>query len=406
MIILVLNCGSSSIKYQLLSMENGSSNNILAKGIVERIGQPEGILVHKPTDKTAFRQQQVYPDHTVGVDAILAALVDPTHGVISGINQIDAVGHRVAHGGEYFSESVLLDEQAKANIAKCSELAPLHNPAHLEGIAAIEKILPSVPQVAAFDTSFHQTIPEKAYFYAVPYELYEKYKVRRYGFHGTSHRFVAQKACAMTGLDFNTSKIITCHMGNGVSITAINGGKSVDTSMGFTPLEGLMMGTRSGDVDAGLITYLQDEKKMTPIEVSNLLNKESGLLGISGISSDMRDLWEASEKGNKRAQLAIDMFIYRVAKYIGAYTASMNGVDMVVYTGGIGENDWGVREGVSNYLGYLGAELDCAANDKERNDKILNTPASKIKLVMASTDEELVIATDTMHIVQKIKEKK
>ena len=278
----------------------------------------------------------------------------------------------------------------------------MHNPANLLGIEAMEKLLPKIPQVAVFDTSFHQTIPEKAYFYALPYDYYEKYRIRRYGFHGTSHQYVARKACQMTGLDFNTAKLITCHMGNGSSVTAINGGKSVDTSMGFTPLEGLMMGTRCGDVDAGVITFIQEKENMDAKAVNNFLNKECGLYGISGASSDMRDLWIEKGKGNKRAELALDMFIYRVIKDVGADAAAMNGVDAVIFTGGIGENDWGVREQVSLSLGYMGAELDAEANDGERNDKIISKPTSKVKLVIASTNEELVIATDTMNIVNKL----
>lgn len=403
MIVLVLNCGSSSIKYQLLNMESESKNTLLAKGIVERIGLPEGLISHRPTGKDKFEIKRPFANHTEGINTLLEVLVSPEHGVIKSVNEIEAVGHRVAHGGEYFSSSALIDAKAKSEIIALFDLAPLHNPANMLGIEAMEKLLPSVPQVAVFDTSFHQTMPEKAYFYALPYSYYEKYRIRRYGFHGTSHQFVARKACEMTGLDFNTAKIITCHMGNGSSVTAINGGKSVDTSMGFTPLEGVMMGTRSGDIDAGAVTFIQEKENMDAKTMNNFLNKECGLWGISGASSDMRDLWMEAEKDNKRAQLALDMFIYRVLKYVGAYAAAMNGVDMVVFTGGIGENDWDVRKGVSLNLGYLGAELNVEANDKERNDKIISTPNSKIKLVIASTNEELVIATDTMNIVNSLK---
>jgi acetate kinase len=399
--VLVLNCGSSSIKYQLLSI-SGNSKDVLAKGIVERVGLPEGFLNHKPAGRDAFRLSRAFPDHVDGINAILNALTDPQHGVITEIHQIDAVGHRVAHGGEYFSGSVVVDEQTKANIEKCSELAPLHNPANLKGIVSMEKLLPDTPQVAVFDTSFHQTIPEKAYLYGVPYEYYQEYRIRRYGFHGTSHRFVAEKACKLADLDINSSRIVTCHMGNGVSVTAIENGKSIDTSMGFTPLEGSIMGTRSGDIDAGIVTYLQEKKNLSPSEINNFLNKECGLFGISGVSSDMRDLWiKYEQEGNRRAKLAIDIFIYKIAKYIGAYAVAMKGLDMVVYTGGIGENDWNVRLGISGYLGFLGAEIDEPVNRNLRTDKVISTPESKIKLVLAETDEELVIATDTVNIITK-----
>jgi acetate kinase len=399
--VLVLNCGSSSIKYQLLSI-SGDNKDVLAKGIVERVGFPEGILTHKPAGKDSFNLNRAFPDHVDGINAILDALTDTQHGVITDIRQINAVGHRVGHGGEYFSGSVLVDEQTKINIGKCSGLAPLHNPANLKGIVSMEKLLPGTPQVAVFDTSFHQTIPEKAYLYGVPYEYYQEYKIRRYGFHGTSHKFVAEKACKLADLDINNSKIVTCHMGNGVSVTAIKDGKSVDTSMGFTPLEGSVMGTRCGDVDAGIVTYLQETRNLSAVEVNSFLNKDCGLFGISGVSSDMRDLWKQYEKeGNHRAKLAIDIFIYRIAKYVGAYAAAMNGLDMVVYTGGIGENDWNVRLGISEYLGFLGAEIDKSVNDHLRTDKIISTPDSKVKLVLAETDEELVIAMDTVNIVNK-----
>ncbi|MDR1056818.1 MAG: acetate kinase [Prevotellaceae bacterium] len=402
MIILVLNCGSSSIKYQLLNMKSESDNALMAKGIVERIGLPQGLLSHKPAGKNKYEVERPFKNHTEGINALLEALVSKNHGVINDVDEINAVGHRVAHGGEYFTNSSLVDSQVKKEIEKCFELAPLHNPANLLGIEAMERLLPGIRQVAVFDTSFHQTMPEQAYFYALPYEYYEKYRIRRYGFHGTSHQYVARKACRMTGLDFNTAKLITCHMGNGSSVAAINCGKSVDTSMGFTPLEGLMMGTRSGDIDAGVVTFIQEKESMDAKSVNNFLNKNSGLWGISGVSSDMRDLWKESENGNKRAQLALDMFIYRALKYVGAYAAAMNGVDAIVFTGGIGENDCNVRKQISLNLAYMGAELDVEANDKERNDKIISTPESKIKLLIASTNEELVIATDTMHIVSNL----
>jgi acetate kinase len=400
--VLVLNCGSSSIKYQLLSISN-ENKDVLAKGIVERVGLPEGILTHKPAGKDSFKLNRAFPDHVDGINAILGALTDPQHGVIANIYQINAVGHRVGHGGEYFSGSVLIDEQAKIDIEKCADLAPLHNPANLKGIISMEKLLSGTPQVAVFDTSFHRTIPEKAYIYGIPYKYYQEYKIRRYGFHGTSHKFVAEKACKLAGLDINNSKIVTCHMGNGVSVTAIKNGKSIDTSMGFTPLEGSLMGTRSGDIDAGIVTYLQEKKNLSATEVNNLLNKDCGLFGISGISSDMRDLWAQEKEGNRQAKLAIDIFIYRIAKYIGAYAVAMKGLDMVVYTGGIGENDWNVRLGISEYLDFLGAEIDKSINENLRTDKVISASGSKIKLVLAETNEELVIAVDTVNIVNKSK---
>ncbi len=404
MVILVLNCGSSSIKYQLLEMAKSGDQSVLAKGIVERIGQPEGCIDHRPSGKDKVEIKLPVANHTIGINKVLELLVSKEHGVISSLGEIAAVGHRVAHGGEFFTESSLVDEKVKLGIQHCIELAPLHNPANLKGITAMEELLPNVPQVACFDTSFHQSMPEQAYFYAIPYKYYDKYKIRRYGFHGTSHKYVAQKACKALGLDFNTAKVITCHMGNGSSIAAINGGKSVDTSMGFTPVEGLMMGTRCGDLDAGVITFLEEKEGLNSKAINNLLNKESGLMGVSNVSSDMRDLWKAAEEGNKLAKLALDMFCYRVLKYVGAYAAAMNGVDVVVFTGGIGENDHGVREAVSRNLGYLGAEYDHAANDKVRavDFKEISKPGSKVKLVITATNEELVIATDTMNIVSKI----
>ncbi|MDR2025948.1 MAG: acetate kinase [Prevotellaceae bacterium] len=399
--VLVLNCGSSSIKYQLLSISK-DSQDVLAKGIVERVGLSEGILNHKPAGKDSFKLNRTFPDHVDGINAILDALTDTQHGVISDIQQINAVGHRVAHGGEYFSGSILIDEQTKINIGKCSDLAPLHNPANLKGIISMEQLLPGTPQVAVFDTSFHQTMPEKAYLYGVPYGYYQEYKIRRYGFHGTSHKFVAEKACKLAGLDINNSKIVTCHMGNGVSVAAIKNGKSIDTSMGLTPLEGSVMGTRCGDIDAGIVTYIQTVKNLSAAEINSFLNKECGLFGISGVSSDMRDLWTQYEnEGNQRAKLAIDIFIYRIAKYIGAYAVAMNGLDMVVYTGGIGENDWNVRLGISEYLGFLGAQIDKQVNSNLRTDKVISVPESKVKLVLAETNEELVIAMDTVNIVNE-----
>ncbi len=402
MIVLVLNCGSSSIKYQVIDM--GNDSKLLAKGLVERVGLAEGILTHKPEGKEKYEVSKPIPDHSVGINLILEALVDKKHGVISSIDEIKAVGHRVAHGGEFFTESSLVNDKVKSEIEKCVELAPLHNPANLKGILSMEKLLPSVPQVAVFDTSFHQTMPNFSFLYGLPYEYYEKYKVRRYGFHGTSHKYVAQKACKLIGLDFNKSKIITCHLGNGASIAAIRNGKSVDTSMGFTPVEGLMMGTRCGDVDAGILLFLAEKENLTIKQVNDIINKKSGVQGVSGLSSDMRDLENASAEGNKRAQLAIDMFYYRVKKYVGAYAAVMDGVDLIIFTGGIGENDPNIRAHVSEAINFMGVDFDPAANAGVRGkDKLLTKPNSRVKVMTITTNEELVIATDTVNIVSKIK---
>lgn len=381
----------------------GNGNTLLAKGIVERIGLTDGILTHKPEGKERYETVKDIPDHTVGINLILEALVDKTHGVISSLKDIAAVGHRVAHGGEFFTESVLVDEKVKHEIEKCIELAPLHNPANLKGILSMENLLPGIPQVAVFDTSFHQSMPKEAYLYALPYEYYDKYKIRRYGFHGTSHKFVAQKACDILGMDFNNSKIITCHLGNGASITAIKNGKSVETSMGFTPVDGLIMGTRCGSVDPGVLLYLADKENLNLKGVNDLINKQSGVMGISGLSSDMRDLENAAADGNERAQLALDMYNFRVKKFIGGYAAVMEGVDLIVFTGGIGENDSVLREKVSKSMAYMGVDFDADANKGVRGkDKVLTKPESKVKVMVVTTNEELVIATDTANIVSKL----
>ncbi len=404
MVILVLNCGSSSIKYQLIDMISEESNNLLAKGLVERIGLNDGILSHRPTGKDKFEVTKSIPDHTVGINMILEALVDKNHGVISSLKDIAAVGHRVAHGGEFFTESVLIDAKVKEEIEKCIELAPLHNPANLKGVMSMENLLPSVPQVAVFDTSFHQSMPAYSYLYAIPYKYYDKYRIRRYGFHGTSHKFVAQKACKLENMDFNTSKIITCHLGNGASVTAIQNGKSLDTSMGFTPVDGLIMGTRCGTVDPGVLLFLADKENLNLKGVNDLINKQSGVQGISGISSDMRDVECAAANGNERAILALDMYYYRVTKFIGAYAAVMGGVDLIVFTGGIGENDPILREKVSSMLGFMGVDFDAEANNGVRGkDKLLTKPSSRVKVMAITTNEELVIATDTRSIVSKLK---
>jgi acetate kinase len=402
MIVLVLNCGSSSIKFQVIDM--CEKEKLLAKGIVERVGFKDGILTLKPEGKDKYEVVTNIPDHTVGINLILEALIDKNHGVIGSLQEIKAVGHRVAHGGEFFTTSSLIDERVKSEIEKCIELAPLHNPANLKGILSMETLLPGVPQVAVFDTSFHQTMPNFAYLYALPYEYYDKYKIRRYGFHGTSHKFVAMKACKILGVEFEKQKIITCHLGNGASVAAIQNGKSVDTSMGFTPVEGLIMGTRSGDLDAGILLYLAEKENLSIKQVNDVINKKSGVCGISGLSSDMRDLENAAEKGNERAQLALDMYYYRVKKYVGAYAAAMDGVDIVIFTGGIGENDSILREKVSIALDFMGIDFDVDANRGVRGkDKLLTKPESRVKVMAITTNEELVIASDTAVIVARSK---
>ncbi len=401
--ILVLNCGSSSIKYQLLEMTNSENADLLAKGIVERIGICNGELKHKTQDDKKYNFTTDIPDHTKGIDLILEALLSSEHGVINSADEITAVGHRVAHGGQYFKESALVDEQAKERIEECIELAPLHNPANLKGILAMEKLLPKVPQVVVFDTSFHQTMDPKAFLYGLPYEYYEKYKVRRYGFHGTSHKFVAKKACKLIGWNWEEKNVISCHLGNGASVAAIKKGKSVDTSMGFTPVEGLLMGTRAGNLDLGALLFIAEKEDLTIQDTNNMINKRSGLLGISGLSSDMRDLEQAMEEGNERAKLAFDMFAYRVKKYIGSYAAAMGGVDLILFTGGIGENGWDMRSAVCQDMEYLGVDFDFELNDKKRGvDLELTKPGSKTKVVMVTTNEELVIAQDTQRIVSNL----
>lgn len=402
MIVLVLNCGSSSIKYQVIDMSD--DEKVLAKGLVERIGITDSILNHRPTGKERYEVVKDIPDHTVGINLILNALVDPKHGVINSLDDIAAVGHRVAHGGEFFTESSLIDERVKHEIEKCIELAPLHNPANLKGVISMENLLPGVPQVAVFDTSFHQSIPNYAFLYAIPYEYYSDQKIRKYGFHGTSHKYVAQKACKQLGLDFENSKIVTCHLGNGASIAAIKNGKSVDTSMGFTPVDGLIMGTRCGTIDPGVLLYIAEREKLNFKGISDLINKKSGVQGISGLSSDMRDLEAAAAEGHERAKLALEMYEYRVKQYIGSYAASMNGIDLIIFTGGIGENARMLRKNVLSSISYLGLEFDNEANEKENGiDRLLTKPKSRVKAMAISTNEELVIATDTARIVKKLK---
>ena len=402
MIVLVINCGSSSLKYQVLDMRSDNDYNLMAKGLVERIGLETGEITHRPSGKDKLIISKPVPDHTEGIKSVLELLTDSEHGVLKSLEQIEAVGHRVAHGGELFPESCVVDDKVIEGIRNLCELAPLHNPANLLGIEAVKKLLPQVPQVAVFDTSFHQTMPDYAYMYAIPYELYEKYGVRRYGFHGTSHKFVAYRACEFLGMDIANSKIVTCHLGNGGSVTAVLNGKSVDTSMGFTPVEGVVMGTRCGNIDAGAVTYLQSKLGLDVDGITKLLNKKSGFLGVSGVSSDCRDIVNAYENGNYRAGLSLNMFYHSVRKYIGAYSAVMGGLDVIVFTGGIGENDSDARRDICSTLGYLGVDFDEAANKGVRGeDKLLTRPDSRVKVLTLSTNEELVIARDTMNLTRR-----
>ncbi len=396
--ILVLNCGSSSLKYQLIDSDTEA---VLAKGLCERIGIEGSKLKHQPTGKSDVVFNDYMEDHTVAVKMVIDALLDSNHGVVSSAKEINAVGHRVVHGGEYFANSVVITPEVKEAIQKCCELAPLHNPANLIGIDACEKIMPGVPQVAVFDTAFHQTMPERAFLYALPYEYYEKYKIRRYGFHGTSHKFVAQEAAKMINRPIQESKIITCHLGNGGSICAVRNGKSIDTSMGFTPLEGLVMGTRAGDVDAAVITFLMEKEGLTPAEMDNILNKKSGVLGISGVSSDFRDIEGARDEGNVRAEAALDIFAYRVAKYIGEYAAAMNGVDAIVFTAGLGENSGSIRRLICDYLSFLGVHIDSYNNSLRGKAIEISAPDSRIRVLVIPTNEELMIARDTKDLLDK-----
>lgn len=380
---------------------HAQTHKLLAKGQVERIGLSEGLLTHKPTDRPIYKYAKSIPDHTVGINTILTAITDPAHGVVESLNDISAVGHRVAHGGEYFSDSAIVTPTVKQQIESCFDLAPLHNPPALRGILSIESLMPTIQQVAVFDTSFHQTMPSFNYVYALPYKYYEQMRIRKYGFHGTSHKFIANKACEMTGLDINNSKIVTCHIGNGASCTAIINGKSFDTSMGFTPVDGLMMGTRTGAFDPGALLYIADKEGYHINKLSDIINKESGVQGITGISSDMRDILAAEKEGNSRAILALKMYYSRIKKMIGAYAATMEGVDMIVFAGGVGENQPEMREAVCTGLEYMGVEFDCAANDDVYSkDVILSKESSRVKVVIATTDEELVIASDTYRLLR------
>lgn len=396
--ILVLNCGSSSVKYKLINVDTKST---LAEGGVEKIGLPDSFIKFKLADGSKKVINDPLPDHRKAITDILNLLVSPEYGCIKSLKEIDAVGHRVVHGGEKFNKSVRIDDQVIEKIKECYDVAPLHNPANMIGIEAITELIPDVPQVGVFDTAFHQTMPAEAYMYALPYELYEKYAIRRYGFHGTSHRYVSRRACEFLNLDPAKEKVITCHIGNGGSITAVLNGKSVDTSMGLTPVEGLMMGTRVGDVDPGALTFIEDKEGLDSKQLSNLLNKKSGLLGVSGVSSDMRDIDAAIASGNERARLALDMYIYRIIKYIGAYAAVLNGVDVIAFTGGVGENQVQLRKRVCDHLTYLGVKIDDSVNSVSRGEeKLISTADSKVKVVVIPTDEELMIAKDTEAIVK------
>ena len=393
--VLVINCGSSSLKYQLIDMENES---VLAKGICERIGAEGSILTHKPTGNDKFVTEQPMEDHSVAVKLVMEALQDPEHGVIASADEITAIGHRVLHAGTVYSDATLVTEDVKKVVRDCFDLGPLHNPANLIGIEACEKAMPGKPNVAVFDTAFGMNMPQKAAMYAIPYEYYEKYSIRRYGFHGTSHMFVSGETVKLLGKE--DAKVIVCHIGNGASISASIGGKCVDTSMGLTPLEGLIMGTRSGDVDPAVLQFICNHEHISVDEMLNILNKKSGLLGLSGVSSDFRDVKQAAEDGNERAQLTIEAYVYRIVKYIGAYTAAMNGVDAVVFTAGVGENASVIREKVCDYLGYLGVELDKEKNNNLSGDvEYISTEDSKVKVIVLPTNEELAIARETVKLV-------
>lgn len=396
--VLVLNCGSSSIKYKLFDMD---SKEVIAQGGIEKIGLKDSFLKFTlPNGEKKILEKDI-PEHTAGVEFILDTLVHPEYGAIKSLNEIDAVGHRMVHGGERFSKSVLLTKEVLEAFAACNDLAPLHNPANLKGVNAITEILLDVPQVGVFDTAFHQTMPDYAYLYAIPYELYKKYGVRRYGFHGTSHRYVSQRVCEFLNIKPEGLRLITCHIGNGASMAAIKDGKCIDTSMGLTPLEGLMMGTRSGDIDAGAVTFIMDKEGLNSTGVSNLLNKKSGVAGMMNGSSDMRDLEAAVAKGDKQAILTEKMYFYRIKKYIGAYAAALGGVDVILFTGGVGENQATCRAGACEGLEFMGVKIDPVKNKVRGEEAIISTDDSKVKVVVIPTDEELLIASDTMDILSK-----
>ncbi|MDD2573249.1 MAG: acetate kinase [Bacillota bacterium] len=394
--VLVVNCGSSSVKYQLLNMEDES---VMARGLVERIGIEGSRLKHQASGKDEVVIEKVMPDHKAALKVITDVLIDEKDGVIKDTSEISAVGHRVVHGGEKFSGSVKITEEVMDTLRECADLAPLHNPPNIMGVEACRQLMPGIPMAGTFDTAFHHTIPDYAYIYPIPYEYYDKYGVRKYGFHGTSHKYVSERAAQVLGKPLESLKIITCHLGNGASITAVDGGVSVETSMGFTPLEGLAMGTRCGSIDPAIIAFLMEKEQMTIDEVNNVLNKRSGVKGISGVSSDFRDLEQAAGKGDKRAALAIDVFAYKVKKFIGSYSAVMNGVDVIVFTAGLGENSISMREKICSGLGYLGLELDPEANNVRGKEAVISKPDCKVKAVVIPTNEELMIARDTMGII-------
>lgn len=396
--ILVINCGSSSLKYQLIDMDDES---VVAKGLCERIGIEGSKLTHQPAGKDKFIVEQPMPDHKVAIGLVLDALQDPDHGVVKSTDEITAVGHRVLHGGTKYCESIVVNEDVKKVIRECFDLGPLHNPANLMGIEACEAVMPGKPNVAVWDTAFGMAMPEKAYMYAIPHEYYEKYSIRRYGFHGTSHMFVSGEALKFGNLDPEKGKVIVCHLGNGGSVSASIGGKCVDTSMGLTPLEGLIMGTRSGDIDPAVCQFICNKEGIDINEMLNILNKKSGVLGMSGgVSSDFRDIEKAKQEGNHLAEVALDAFIYRVAKYIGAYTAAMNGVDAIVFTAGVGENDKKSRKAICEYLGYLGVKIDDEANDVRGERRVISAPDSKVKVMLIPTNEELAIARETLRLTK------
>lgn len=396
--ILVINCGSSSLKYQLINMEN---EEVIAKGLAEKIGLEDSIFSHSPVGKDKVVKNGKLNDHQDALNLVMESLVDANCGVIKSLNEIDAVGHRIVHGGEYYSSSVLIDEKVIEAIEKCVELAPLHNPANILGITACQTLLPGIPMVAVFDTAFHQTMPAEAYTYALPYEYYEKYKVRKYGFHGTSHKYVSARAAHILDKPIEELKLVSCHLGNGASLTAVKNGESIDTTMGFTPLEGLAMGTRCGNIDPSIVTFLQDKENLTARDLDTIMNKKSGVLGISGVSSDFRDIENAGKDGNERANLALAVFMYKVKTSIGAYVAAMNGVDAIIFTAGLGENSATSRKAICEGLSYLGITIDDEKNGMRGEEIIITTPESKVKVIVIPTDEEMAIARDTKDIVSK-----
>ncbi len=395
--VLVINCGSSSLKFQLI---NSDTEAVLAKGLCERIGI-DGRLTYQPAGGEKEKTDLAMPTHEEAIQYVINALTNEKTGVVGSLDEIGAVGHRVVHGGEKFASSAIITEEMKKAVEECNELAPLHNPANLIGIAACEKLMPGTPMVGVFDTAFHQTMPQKAYMYGLPYEYYEKYKVRRYGFHGTSHSFVSKRAAEILGVPYDQTKTIVCHLGNGSSVTAVLNGKSIDTSMGLTPLEGLVMGTRSGDIDPAILEFIAKKENLDIDGLMDVVNKKSGVYGLSGnLSSDFRDLWDAADAGNEKAKVALEVFSYRVAKYVGAYVAAMNGVDNIVFTAGIGENDHGVRELVLGYLGYLGIEIDEEANNTRGQEIMISKPGSKVNVLVIPTNEELAIARETVALLK------